>query len=204
VNAHTAARGQPSLTHLVENIKDLAADREAGGARGVRVGDVLLAAGSRTFGPLLLVIGLFSISPATIVPGMTWLTAALALLLSLQMALGASHPWLPRRVLDACISPSSVRRASEYVHPWAGRIDRYLRPRLTMLAERPFLNFAGLLAAAAALATFPLGLIPVAPVAPGAAITLIGLGLFIKDGLLLLFGGAVVGGAIALAFAAIV
>jgi hypothetical protein len=169
------------------------------GAKGVRVGDVLRAAGSRTFGPLLLLIGLFSISPATIVPGMTWVAAAIALLLSLQMAFGAAHPWLPRNVLDACMNPASVRQASEYVHPWATRIDRFLRPRLTMLAERPFVNLAGLLAATAALVTFPLGLIPVAPVAPGIAITLIGLGLFIRDGVMLLFGGALVGGAITLA-----
>jgi hypothetical protein len=204
VNANASAKRRPSLTYLVETVKELAAHHESNGARGVPVGDVLRAAGSRTFGPLLLVVGLFSISPATIVPGMTWLTAAVALLLSLQMALGATHPWLPRRVLDACISPSSVRQASDYVHPWANRLDRFLRPRLTVLAERPFLNFAGVMAAAAALATFPLGLIPVAPVAPGVAITLIGLGLFIRDGVLLLFGGAVVGGAIALAVVAIV
>lgn len=204
MDAKRSTRRQPSLSHLVENIKALAVDKESDGARGVRVGDVLRAAGSRTFGPLLLVVGLFSISPATIVPGMTWLTAAIALLLALQMTVGASHPWLPRNVIEACLSPATVRKASESVEPWAKRIDRYLKPRLTILAEKPFLNFAGLMIAAAALVTFPLGLIPVAPVAPGLAITLIGLGLFIRDGVLLLFGGAVVGGAIALAFFTVV
>lgn len=191
------------MTHLVGRIKALAVDRESVGAPGVRVGDVLRAAGSRTFGPLLLIVGLFSISPATIVPGMTWASAAVALLLAIQMALGASHPWLPRKVLDACMKPATVRKASETVEPWANKIDRFLKPRLTMLTERPFLNIAGLMVAAAALVTFPLGFIPVAPVAPGAAITLIGLGLFVRDGLLLLFGGTVVAGSIALAVLAV-
>jgi hypothetical protein len=60
-----------------------------------------------------------------------------------------------------------------------------------------------LLCVAASLATFPLGLIPVAPLAPGLAITIIGLGLFARDGLMLLIGGAIVGGAVWAAYAAI-
>lgn len=192
-----------TFTHLVENVAALATNHDLGGVRDVSVGNILTAIGRRTFGPLLLALGLFSISPATIVPGMTWLTAAIALLLSVQMTLGARHPWLPRQVLDACLTRESVRAASDYARPWAQRIDRHLRPRLTLLAEAPFVNLAGLLCAAAALATFPLGLIPVAPVAPGLAITLVGLGLFIKDGVLLLFGGALVGAALWLALAAV-
>jgi hypothetical protein len=192
-----------TFSHLVENIAALAANHELGGVRDVSVRNILNAIGRRAFGPLLLLVGLFSISPATIMPGMTWLAAAVALLLSVQMVFGARHPWLPRPVLNACLTRESVRAASDYARPWAQRIDRHLKPRLTVLAEAPFVNFAGLLCAAAALATFPLGLIPVAPVAPGLAITLVGLGLFIKDGVLLLFGGVVVGGALWLALATV-
>lgn len=35
------------------------------------LGDITEAVGRRTYGPMLLIIGLFAISPATIVPGMT-------------------------------------------------------------------------------------------------------------------------------------
>lgn len=84
---------------------------------------------------------------------------------------------------------------------WARRIDAMLIPRLLFLSEPPFANLAGLACALAALATFPLGLIPVAPLAPGIAISFIGLGLFARDGLLLLAGGGVLGGALWLAYA---
>jgi hypothetical protein len=188
-----------SFTHLVDNISALANNHDLGGVRDVSVKDILSAAGRRTFGPLLLIVGLFSISPATIVPGMTWASAAIALLLSLQMTLGARHPWLPHQVLNACMTRASVRSASEYFRPWAERIDSFLRPRLMILSEAPFVNIAGLLCVVAALVTFPLGLIPVAPVAPGLAITLVGLGLFVRDGVLLLFGAMLVGGALWLA-----
>lgn len=203
--SETAVTTTPaSFTALVENVTAMAASHDTGGVRDVSVRAILNAAGRRTFGPLLLILGLFSISPATVVPGMTWLAAAVTLLLSVQMTLGARHPWLPRRLLDACISRGSVRAATERVLPWARRFDAFLKPRLTVLTEAPFVNIAGVLCAAAALATFPLGFIPVAPVAPGLAITLVGLGLFVRDGLLLLFGGLLVGGALWLAALAVV
>jgi hypothetical protein len=89
------------------------------------------------------------------------------------------------------------------VQALARRADIVLQPRLVFLSEPPFANFAGLACALAALATFPLGLIPVAPLAPGIAIAFIGLGLFARDGLLLLIGGVVMGGAVWLAYAAV-
>jgi hypothetical protein len=193
----------PSFTHIVDRLETLGANHEQGDLRDVAVRDIMAAIGRRSYGPLLLLIGLFSISPATIVPGMTWLAASLALILSLQMAVGARYPWLPRALLDAKMTRASVRAASEALRPWAQRIDGVLRPRLTALADVPFVNIAGAFCATAALATYPLGLVPMAPVAPGVAIALVGLGLMIRDGLLLLFGAAVVGAAIWLAYAVV-
>ncbi len=191
-----------TLSHLVEAIEAIAANNDVGDEHQVTVSNIMAVVGRRAYGPLLLLVGLFSLSPATIVPGMTWFSAALTLLLSVQMMLGARHPWLPQRVLRARISRAAIRRACESLRSWARRIDAVLKPRLTALSEAPFVNVVGLFCAAAALATFPLGLIPLAPVAPGLAITLVGLGLFVRDGLLLLFGGMIVVGASALAFAA--
>jgi hypothetical protein len=159
----------------------------------VSVDDILHSAGRRTYGPLLLLIGLFSISPATIAPGMTWLGAALTLVLSLQLALGAHRPWLPRVLLGIRVSRRSVRVGADGMRAWSRRIDALLRPRLAFMTEPPFANFAGLACALAALVTFPLGLIPIAPLAPGLAVAFIGLGLFVRDGLLLLTGGLIMG-----------
>lgn len=197
---HTAPRPH-TFAQLVESIAAMANDHSVGGEREITVGDVLSAAGRRTFGPLLLLIGIFSISPATIVPGMTWFSAGLTLLLSLQLALGAKRPWLPPGLLRILVSRDAIRAGAESMRKWAQRIDRVLQPRLVFLSEPPFANLAGLGCALAAIATFPLGLIPVAPLAPGLAITLIGLGLFARDGLLLLSGAVVMGGAVWIAYA---
>src|SRR5262245_13115572 len=66
----------------------------------VRLGVLLSAVGRRSYGPLLLILGLFAISPATIVPGMTTVASTVILIVALQMAFGMQRPWLPRLVLN--------------------------------------------------------------------------------------------------------
>lgn len=193
-----------TLTALIETIRALAANHHVNDSHDVRVRDIMARVGRRAYGPLLLLIGLFSISPATILPGMTWLAAVLTLFVCAQMILGARHPWIPRRLLEVRLSRTVVCQICDSVDPWAGRIDAMLKPRLTLLAEAPFVNVAGVFCAVAALATFPLGFVPLAPIVPGVAIVLVGLGLLIKDGVLLLLSGAIVVGAIILAWTAIV
>lgn len=191
-----------SFAHLVESLAALADNRGAGAESDLSVGDITAVIGRRSHGPLLLFVGLFSISPATILPGMTWLAASLALALSLQLALGARHPWLPSRLLRTRLSRALLRAAtSDGLRAWARRLDLLLKPRLVLLSEPPFANLTGALCAVAALATFPLGLIPVAPLAPGLAITLAGLGLFARDGFLLLVAGALVAGSLGAVYA---
>jgi hypothetical protein len=163
------------------------------------LGDITEAVGRRSYGPLLLVIGLFAISPATVVPGMTWLSAALTLLVAGQMLLGLKQPWLPRKALRARLPLEGSLQAIDKLRPWAKRIDAVLKPRLAFLTQPPFVNLIALFVIAAALVTFPLGLIPLAPLAPGIAVVFFGLGMVARDGLWLTLGAAVLAGAFWLA-----
>jgi hypothetical protein len=101
------------------------------------------------------------------------------------------------------IARSSIKAAtSDGLRKWARRLDRVLQPRLVFLSETPFANAAGLLCALAAIATFPLSLIPLAPLIPGLAITVLGLGLFARDGFLLILSDVLIVAAIGAALAA--
>lgn len=197
---HSSMRRSQTLSQLLGAIDALTADHAAGDRRAVRFGEIMSAIGRRAYAPLLLLLGAFSISPATLLPGMNWLVAAIVLVLALQMMIGAPHPWMPRRLMDVKFSRSSVRGACAAARPWTTRIDAFAKPRFTFLTEPPFVNLAGLACAVAALTTFPLGLVPLGPLAPGIAITLVALGLFLRDGLLLLCGAAIVAGALAIAY----
>ena len=124
---------------------------------------------------------------------MTSAAAMVTLAVSLQLAFGASHLWLPRVLLRLNVTRASIRAATgDGLRKWARRLDRVLQPRLVFLSETPFANAAGLLCALAAIATLPLSLIPLAPLIPGLAITLLGLGLFARDGFLLILSGVLI------------
>lgn len=154
----------------------------------VTIRELLSTVGRRSYGPLLLLIGLIAISPITAVPGLTWLTAALTLLIALQMLVGRRTPWLPKGALDAKVSRELVIKGVSAARPWAQRIDKLLKPRLTFLALQPFVNLIALAVIGAALITIPLGLIPFAPFIPSLAIVIYGLGMTARDGLVLLIG----------------
>lgn len=159
-------------------------------ARSVRLGTIIRAVGRDAHGPLLLAVGLISISPATLVPGSTWALAALTLLIALQIGLQRTTPWVPRRALRMKVSQDHLAGFIKAARPAAIAVDRVLRPRWQFFAEPPWVMIIALMCALAALITFPLGLIPLAPLAPGLAIVLFGLGLTARDGVLLAAGTA--------------
>lgn len=157
------------------------------------LGEILEAVGRRAYGPMLLVIGLFAISPATIMPGFTWLAAILTLLVAVQMLVGLKSPWLPRALLRVKVPRAPLTRFVETARPRAEKLERsgWLQTRLAFLSAPPFVNLVALGVIAAALVTIPIGLIPFAPLIPGVAIVLVAIGVTARDGLWLLLGGSV-------------
>lgn len=162
------------------------------------------AIGVEAHGPLLLAVGLISISPATIIPGSTWALAALTLLIALQMGLQRTRPWVPRRALRIKVSQNQLAGFIRAARPAAVAVDRVVRPRWQFFTEQPWVMIIALMCALAALITFPLGLIPFAPVAPGLAIVLFGLGLTARDGVLLAAGMATLAVGLLVVFTSII
>jgi hypothetical protein len=189
-------RSRAPPTNLGGMFDEISASVNKDAEEGVRLAIILNAVGRRAYGPLLLVIGLFAISPITLIPGMTWLAAFVTLLIAGQMALGLKRPWLPQRLLETRIPRDVLHKGLEKGRPWADRIDKLLKPRLTFLTAPPFVNLIALVCVAAALITIPLSMIPIAPILPSAAIVLFGLGMTARDGLWLSVGLALCAGAI--------
>lgn len=158
---------------------------------GVRLGVLVSAVGRRSYGPLLLLAGLISISPATVLPGMTSIAALVTLLIAAQMALGFQRPWLPKLVLDIKVPRRMLFEFLDRTRPRVEALDGgLLRERWTLLTVPFGVNVVALCVMAAALITFPLSLIPFAPLAPGIAVVLFGLGITARDGLWLCVGVA--------------
>lgn len=149
----------------------------------------------RSFGAVILLLGLISISPLTIVPGANWLVATVTLLFSVQLLFGARHPVLPKKLLAMSMQRSQLVAFAKVARKTAHTADALTAPRLEWLTRPPFVFLVALICVAAALITYPLGLIPFGPVLPGVSIVLMGVGLTAKDGVFLLLSGLALGGA---------
>jgi hypothetical protein len=171
------------------------ADVAAGGEPKVSVEAILDLVGRRAYGPLLLLIGLLSISPATLIPGATSVCATLTLLVALQLTLHKETPWLPKAALKLELSESQLDKFIKAARPIAKFIDTIVKPRFAFITDPPWVAIIGLMCVLAALLTYPLSLIPIAPIVPGFAICLFGLGLTARDGVLLALGAVLMGGA---------
>jgi hypothetical protein len=188
----TQANAKETLTDLLDAISRKLEAANGDSDDSITIGEILDVVGRRAYGPLLLIIGLLSISPATLIPGSTWAFAALTLLIAVQMTFGLKHPWLPKKALEVSFPEKPVMEGIDKARPWTRRLDKVIRPRWTFLARAPCVSVFALVCVGAALITFPLGFIPFAPLLPGLAIIFVGLGLTARDGVLLSAAGLVV------------
>lgn len=156
---------------------------------GIRFGVLLNAVGRRSYGPILLLLGLIAVSPLTALPLTTSIVASITLLVALQMAIGLKRPWLPRPVLNIRVPRQAFLRFLDCARPKVDQLEGViLRERWTFLSVPLFVNAVAICVCAVALITFPLSLIPFAPLAPGIAIVVFGLGMTARDGVWLSIG----------------
>lgn len=170
-----------NLEQMLEHIAGLAKDQEQ-----VSMAQVVESVGDRSFGPLLLMIGMTLFSPLSGVPGMAILAGIFVMLIALQMLVGRQHFWLPGFILKSSVAHCKLLKAIAWVKPGARRIDRMIKPRLNfMLHPSSTYLIAGLCVLIGAALPF-LELVPFSSSIVGLALTILGLALVARDGLLVL------------------
>jgi hypothetical protein len=163
------------------------------------LGNMVEAVEGRGFGPILLVPALIVVLPTGAIPGVPTICAVLTVLVAAQLAVGKRHPWLPRRLRHAAISRHKFQTARRKAQPVIHYIDRFIYPRLSVLASPPAPRLIALLAILLAVIMPPLELVPFAVFLPGFALLLLALGLSVQDGVLILVGLAFGGGGLIIA-----
>lgn len=179
-----------SMSGLVERIR-LAGN---GGDR-VSVADIVDGIGDDAFAPLLLVPALVLISPVSAIPGFSSVVGLIMALIALQMALGVRRVWLPGVLRRRTIAKASLERAAGFLDRPARFIDRFTRRRLAPLTAWPLSIVPSLVCVAAALVIPLFELVPMSSTIVSTAIALFALAMVTRDGVLLIFGLAVLGGA---------
>lgn len=158
-------------------------DRRAVKGERVSLDEIFSAVGRRSFGPLLLVAGLITVAPVISgIPGVPTLMAALVLLTAGQLLFRREHFWLPRWLLARSLSRDKLCKALKWLRPPARFIDRWLRPRLTVLTGGAGSYVIALVCTVIALAMPATEFVPFSGNIPGIVLTLFGLSLVAHDG----------------------
>ncbi|MBD2569997.1 exopolysaccharide biosynthesis protein [Anabaena lutea] len=98
----------------------------------VTLADILLLAGERIFGFLLVILSLPSALPVP-APGYSTPFGVLIFLLAVQLIAGAKTPWLPPKMFNHPLQLSTVQGFLKAGLPWLRRIEAIARPRLSYI-----------------------------------------------------------------------
>lgn len=180
-------------------VSQIIADLAREPKESVSLADLLAVLDERAFGVLMLILSLPSAVGLGAIPGLSTVFGIPQIFVSLQMILGAHSPWLPGIVLKRSIPMKDFRTIAEKSGPYLARIEKVLRPRLTLMTSNLAERVLGLiLLLLSIMVALP---IPFANQPPAVAQGLIALGLIEEDGVVALIGvtAAILATAIAVA-----
>jgi hypothetical protein len=187
-------RSRPEELTDLEGLLDRIEQAEAVEDR-VTLGGIIDSIGHRSFGPLLLVPGLVTVAPLIgDIPGVPTLMAVLVWLTTGQLLVGRESLWLPGWLRERSVASDTLSTAIGRVRPVARVIDRWTGPRLTFLVGGPGTYVIVVVCLAIAVAMPPMELIPFSATGAGIALTVFGVSLLARDGLLAVIGLTVTAG----------
>jgi hypothetical protein len=171
-----------NLTQLIDQLA-----RSADESTRLSVGDLVAVIGGRTFAPLVLVAGLVMLAPVIgDVPGVPVLMGALVVLVVVQMLMHRRHLWLPSWLEKRSVSAERVSGTVRWLRKPAAFLDRWARPRMTWAVRHGGFVVIAVVCIGVAAATPIMGVVPFSANLAGTVITIFGLALVSRDGLLAL------------------
>lgn len=151
-------------------------------------------AGARLHGPMLLVPGLVAVSPLSGIPTVPTVLGLIISLVCLQLIWGKEHLWLPKWLKTASIDAAKVARLGGFLGKASRVLDAISKRRLEWLVEGFMLRLAGFVCLLAAVSMPLLEIVPFSATTAGTIISVFGLSMTTRDGLLMLLAFAVFAG----------
>jgi hypothetical protein len=151
----------------------------------VSLGDIVGAMRQRGHGMMMLIFALPAMLPINL-PGVAAIFGIPAGFVALQLLLRREHVWLPRALRERSVTREDFQSVISRSLPYVERIERLLKPRLTVLTETLGECLIGLtVLVLSLLLALP---IPFTNIPLGFSIALLSLGLIERDGLVVLIG----------------
>lgn len=170
------------MKQLLDRIEAGAQDRA-----NISIGEMMDSVGRRTFGPMVLLVGIILVTPLSGVPGTPTLMGLLTLLTLGQVLLGRKHFWLPGWVVKRKIPQKRLLQGLRWLRPSARRIDCLTRARLTRLVKGPGLYAMAIACMVIAIVMPATEIVPFSSSIAGVALVAFGLAMVSRDGVLALF-----------------
>lgn len=175
--------------HPLEDVLDEAIEASHGGDK-ICLDDILDEFGTRSFGPILVIISLIIISPIGSVPVLPIILGAATSLLAVQIMFGSDHPWLPKSMLKTGVETEKAEAFRDKYHGMLEKLDSFIQPRLEWTTGQISLVFASICLIFLSFTMVPLELVPMAVTLPGVAMLLFGVGFTARDGIFMLLAYA--------------
>jgi hypothetical protein len=162
-----------------------ALEAAAGHGNPVSVGEINDEVGHRGTGALIAVPAMLEITPIGGIPGLPTTLALIVSLFAVQVAFGRRDIWLPGFLERRTVEARRLDEAADKLRPIARWMDRHFGVRFPWLTERMRQRLAAGAVLVMAAAVPPLELVPFASTVPMAVIALFGLGMLLRDGLVM-------------------
>jgi hypothetical protein len=175
----------PEKLYNLEQLLDRI-EKAANGRNLVSLEVIIKEIGSRSFGPLMLMVGIILASPLSGIPGMPTTMGLFILLVSVQLLFRRESFWLPRWLLKRSVEQKKLHKALAWLRPPASFIDRWIRPRLTFFIRGISIYFIAFICFIIAIGLPVMELVPFSATTAGAILAAFGLSMIAHDGFLAL------------------
>jgi hypothetical protein len=143
------------------------------------------ALGNRSTGTLLLFLALPMVLPIP-APGISVIFGVPLILISAQLVWGRETLWLPHFLASRFINRSQLEAYMRRATPALNKMEKLVKPRFAQMTHGMAVRAVGAMCVVLALViTWP---VPLGHLVPGAAISLMALGLIERDGLMIVAG----------------
>ncbi|SFD81635.1 exopolysaccharide biosynthesis protein [Roseivivax sediminis] len=174
-----------ALTDVIDELVSASEGRDV-----VEVGELIDALDQRGYGPALAILPLLELTPIGGIPGFPTLLAVTLGLITVRLLMGYDHFWAPGWLRRRSFDSRRVIASVNWLKPVSLRIDAQLHERLAWLAGPSGRRAACVVILCILVTVPPLEVVPFATSGPMIAVSVFGLGLLYRDGLLMLMGFA--------------
>ena len=189
----------PNKSHSLQDILQQITEMSQGRDR-VSVDNILDAIGRRSFGPLLVFLGLVLAVPGVgDIPGVPIVFGSIVILTVGQQLFGRKHIWLPQWLLNRSIKQKYVEKTFSYAKKPARYVDSVTTERLSILVDTKISWYLSALACLSiALVTPAMEVVLLSANVAGVCFFLFGLAYMAHDGLVMLISFLLYGGLVTL------